>query len=64
MKTIRMTIKKLNLVFVSILMLIFYICIIPLGKIILYIHSFFTKQNRDSYWVPMPFEKVDTSSPY
>lgn len=64
MDRLRWIIKKSNWLFSSILLILFYLFIIPLGKVLYYVVLLFKKRNKNTYWNNPETQTVDLNSPY
>lgn len=64
MDNIRRMIIKLNLFITSIVLVFFYIIVIPLGKTVFLIHSMFRYKKRKTFWQTPDKYKLDLNSPY
>ncbi len=60
----RRLIKKINLLFSSLLLALFYIFAIPVGKLIFNISHLAHHKRKKSYWLQPTGECNDLSSPY
>lgn len=57
-------IKKVNWLFSSLLLILFYLFIIPLGKVLYHVVLLFKKRNKNTYWNNPETQTVDLNSPY
>ncbi|MFZ2026555.1 MAG: hypothetical protein WAV30_04690 [Microgenomates group bacterium] len=60
---LRMCVKKVNLYFSSVILTIFYLLIIPLGKLIYLIATHREKKDGGSFWREKKYQ-IDPNSPY
>lgn len=60
----RWLIRWSNGVFSSLLLVLFYIFIIPFGKLMFIIIQLVSKKNRDAYWQTPTTRELDIDSPY
>lgn len=64
MDNIKKIVIKLNLFIASVILVVFYIIVIPLGKIIFLIFSIFKNKNKETYWQTQDKQNMDLSSSY
>jgi len=64
MNTIKKLVRELNHIIASIILFVFYLLILPLGKILFLIHSIFGRKDTKTYWQEPDEQKRDLSSPY
>jgi len=57
-------IRGLNSIFSAMVLFLFYLFIIPWGKIIFIITKIFKKKDVESYWQTPDTRKLEISSPY
>jgi len=57
-------IKRMNALFSSLLLILFYLFIIPFGKLIFLLNSLLQKKNPNTFWLEPGEQKGDLSSPY
>jgi len=61
---VKKAITKLNLFIASVVLLFFYILILPFGKLIFFINLLLQKKDTKTYWLEPGEQKGDLSSPY
>ncbi len=64
MDRLRYMIRISNKAFSSILLILFYIVIIPLGTVIYTLVILFKKKDNNTYWHSPEVQAVDLHSPY
>ncbi len=62
---IKKGVRIINDFTIGIILLVFYVFVIPLGKLIFLLNQRFIKRDKKSYWIPAKEgEQVDLTSPY
>jgi hypothetical protein len=57
-------VKLLNDFTITIVFILFYIAIIPFGKLIFLVNSLFKKEDPNTYWQKPDGRELDLDSPY
>lgn len=63
-KKLTIYIKLVNLLFSRFILFLFYLAILPIGKIIYLINSFFTRKSKETYWQKTDNKQIEFESPY
>lgn len=60
----KLLIRQLNVLLSSLILILFYLFIVPLGKLIYIITHLFLKKNKNTYWQKPDERELDLKSPY